>query len=143
MRFVPMSDDEVTELNQRFASAAPDELLSWALEQYGQTIALSCGFGLEGTCVLDMLAKIDRNAKVFTLDTGRLPQETYDLIQRCQDRYGLKIDIYFPGHAEVEQMIGQYGTNLFYKSREYRRLTASRWARATTPRSPITAWRRA
>jgi phosphoadenosine phosphosulfate reductase len=117
-----LSHEEINRLNEDFADKSPHDLLEWALQTFGNTVALSCGFGPEGMCSLDMLMKIDRKAKVFTLDTGRLPQETYDLMQRCNDKYGIKVDVYFPEQAEVEQMIKSYGVNLFYESMELRRL---------------------
>src|SRR5579885_395945 len=117
-----MTPGQVAELNGRFRDLAPREVVRWALAEYKTAIAFSCGFGLEGVCILDMIAKIDSNAKVFTLDTGRLPQETYDLIQRCKEKYKIDIQVYFPEHREVEEMIRSFGPNLFYESRELRRL---------------------
>jgi len=57
-----LSPEEVGRLNQEFADKSPDELLKWALKTFGNTLALSCGFGPEGMCSLDMLMKIDRSA---------------------------------------------------------------------------------
>jgi phosphoadenosine phosphosulfate reductase len=59
---------------------------------------------------------------VFSLDTGRLHQETYDLMDRIRNRYGLKIETLFPDAGEVERMVTNHGINLFYDSVEKRRL---------------------
>jgi len=58
---------------------------------------------------------------VLTLDTGRLPQETHDLIDRIRARYGIAIELLQPDVAEVKDMVATYGTNLFYQSAELRR----------------------
>ncbi len=66
----------------------PQELLTWALKTFAPKIALSCSFGApEGLVLLDMMHRIDPASRVFVLDTGRLPQATYDLIDRVRDRY--------------------------------------------------------
>ena len=66
----------------------PQQLLTWAIKNFAPKIALSCSFGApEGLVLLDMMHRIDPAARVFTLDTGRLPQATHDLIDRVRDRY--------------------------------------------------------
>jgi thioredoxin-dependent adenylylsulfate APS reductase len=69
-----------------------------------------------------MAASITPKVRVFSLDTGRLPQETYDLMDRVRNRYGIKIETLFPDAAEVEKMVTNHGINLFYDSVEKRRL---------------------
>jgi phosphoadenosine phosphosulfate reductase len=71
--------------------------------------------------VIDMLMKLDRSARVFTLDTGRLPYETYSLMEAIRERYGLAIDVYFPRADAVEAMVREQGVNLFYRSIENRK----------------------
>ena len=70
-----------------------------------------------------MMANIDKNrAKVFTLDTGRLNQETYDVMDAVRARYGIPIEAYFPDQKEVEDMVRSRGMNLMYESVENRKL---------------------
>ncbi|MFW5769056.1 MAG: phosphoadenylyl-sulfate reductase, partial [Spirochaetota bacterium] len=59
---------------------------------------------------------------VFTLDTGRLFQETYDLIEETARKYGLEIEVLFPDRSEIESMVKEHGPNLFYYSVENRKL---------------------
>jgi thioredoxin-dependent adenylylsulfate APS reductase len=66
--------------------------------------------------VLDMAHKINPNVRVFTIDTGRLPQETYELIERVRERYQLPIVVYYPNADELNQMVTKHGINLFYRS---------------------------
>ena len=58
---------------------------------------------------------------VFTLDTGRLPEETHALIDRVRDRYGIAIDVYLPDAARVESFVRTHGVNAFYDSVELRK----------------------
>jgi phosphoadenosine phosphosulfate reductase len=60
--------------------------------------------------------------RVFTLDTGRLNQETYDCMDAMRERYGIEIEVFFPNASSVEQMVRQNGLNLFYRSVEARKL---------------------
>ena len=99
-----------------------EQLLKHLLEQFADKIALATSFGAEDQVLTDMLCKIDRNAKIFTLDTGRLPQETYELMQATREKYGIQIDILFPDYKKVEEMVNKYGPNLFYNSIEERKL---------------------
>ena len=73
----------------------PSKILTWVVGNFHPRLALSCSFGNpEGLVLLDMMHRIEPAARVFVLDTGRLPQETYDLIDRVRDAYvtGLRRD---------------------------------------------------
>ncbi|HXH07808.1 MAG TPA: phosphoadenylyl-sulfate reductase [Vicinamibacterales bacterium] len=100
---------------------APD-LLRWALDTFGSRIALAASFGAEDVVLVDMLARLSREARVFTLDTGRLPQETYDLMDRIRERYALELEVFCPAAEAVESMVRRHGANLFYRSVELRKL---------------------
>jgi phosphoadenosine phosphosulfate reductase len=104
-------------------SASAQEILTWGLENFADKIALSCSFGApEGLVLLDMMHRIDSAARVFVLDTGRLPQATYDLIDRVRDRYDKTVEVIFPDAARVQSMVSESGLNLFYESVEKREL---------------------
>lgn len=112
----------IDELNVRFKNTAPRELLSWALTEYKGKIALSSSFSIEDQVLTDMICKIDPSTRIFTLDTGRLFPETYTLIEETKQKYNIDIEIFFPNYTDVENMVNQYGINLFYKSVECRKL---------------------
>jgi len=115
-----LSKEEIADLDRRFAEAAPEELLRWALSTFGRTMALAWS-GAEDVAVLDMMHRIDpKAARVFTLDTGRLNPETYDLMDRVRGKYGIEIEIVFPDAQAVEAMVRAKGVNLFYHSLENR-----------------------
>jgi len=103
---------------------APLELLRWGLDHFAPRIALSASFGSpEGMVILDMLHQVDpARTRVFTIDTGRLPQETYDLIDRVREKYGVEVEVYFPDAARVQQMVRSHGVNLFLESVDFRKL---------------------
>jgi phosphoadenosine phosphosulfate reductase len=77
-------------------------------------------FGAEDMVLLDLIAQHARGIGVFTLDTGRLPEETLALIDRARDRYGVAIEVYFPDAARVESFVRDNGVNSFYTSVELR-----------------------
>ncbi|MDI6783948.1 MAG: phosphoadenylyl-sulfate reductase, partial [bacterium] len=79
-------------------------------------------FGAEDMVLTDMLLKINPQARIFTLDTGRLPQETYAVIEQIREKYAAIIEVYFPNTASVEKMENKHGPNLFYKSIDFRKL---------------------
>src|SRR5262245_33526199 len=99
------------------------EILTWGIKNFSPKIALSCSFGApEGLLLLDLMHRIDTRSRVFVLDTGRLPQATYDLIDRVRERYDKPIEIVFPRAEDVEAMVRSRGVNLFYESIENRQL---------------------
>lgn len=108
--------------NDDWESKTPEEILAWALGEFQPRIALAASFGAEDVVVLDMLTKLNPEARVFTLDTGRLPAETYALMDAIRERYGLSIEVYFPQAEAVEAMVRERGVNLFYRSIEDRKL---------------------
>jgi phosphoadenosine phosphosulfate reductase len=71
---------------------APEALLRWALEEYGSEVALATGFGVEGCVLVHMLASLDRNARIFYLDTDLLFPETYKLRDQLTARYGVRFE---------------------------------------------------
>ena len=78
--------------------------------------AFACSFGAEDMVVLDAIAGNARRIEVFTLDTGRLPEETQALLETVRDKYPVAIRTYFPNAAAVQDWVEQNGPNAFYKS---------------------------
>ena len=99
------------------------ELLDWAIEKFHPRLALSCSFGdPEGMVLLDMMHRIEARSRVFVLDTGRMHQETYDLIDRVRDRYDKEVEVVLPDSDAVQEMVREQGMNLFYESLQKRKL---------------------
>lgn len=99
------------------------DLLAWAFGKFHPRLALACSFQAEESVLIDMLYR-ERGAdfRLFTLDTGRLNQETYDCMDAIRERYGIEIEVFFPDHKLVQRMVRQHGLNLFYQSIEQRKL---------------------
>lgn len=107
--------------SRAFESWQPEPLLRWAIENFHPRLALSASFGApEGMLLLDMMHAIEPSSRVFVLDTGRMHEATYDLIDRVRDRYDKAVEIVFPRADEVEEMVRTKGANLFYESLENR-----------------------
>lgn len=117
-----LSAGSLSELNDRFRDASPEALLRWAVDTFSPRLGLASSFGAEDVVLIDMLSRFEPPTRVFTLDTGRLPAETYALMEAIRDRYGLAIEVYFPQAEAVEAMVREHGVNLFYKSVENRKL---------------------
>jgi len=114
--------DKIDALNRQFADASPEEVLLWFVTEYAGKIAFSTSLGTEDQVITHILSGLKKPVKIFTLDTGRLFQETYDTLDITQKKYGLPIEVYFPDVARVEEMVNTRGINLFYNSVENRQL---------------------
>ena len=117
---VPLS--EIDEVARQAETWTPQEILTWALERYHPRIAFASSFGVEDVAVIHMLSEINKDARVFTLDTGRLNPETYDVMERIRDAYGTKIEVQFPERAAVEKLQNERGFYSFRNSIEDRKL---------------------
>lgn len=109
-------------LDAELESKTAEEILEWTLQKYQEKIALASSFGAEDVVLIDMLVKINSSARIFTLDTGRLHQETYDVMDKIREKYKINIEVYFPDTESVQKMVNEFGFNLFYKSIELRQL---------------------
>lgn len=107
-----------TELGGKEAFAVVSKVVSL----YGNEAALSTSFSIEDQVITDMLSRITSHPHVFTLDTGRLPEATYKVLERTREHYNIEIRIYFPKYHSVEELVNTYGPNFFYQSVEKRKL---------------------
>jgi phosphoadenosine phosphosulfate reductase len=112
----------IKEWNLQLKDSTPEELMSFFLNKFPNEIVLSTSLGYEDQVLTKMLSTIGEEAKVITLDTGRLFPETYDLIDRTANKYGVNIEVFFPDSEKVESMVKEKGINLFYDSIENRKL---------------------
>ena len=103
------------------AHLAPEDVLRWAYETF-RRVAIVASFQAESSVLIDMASRIRQDVHVITLDTGRLPQATHDLIDRVRDRYAIDVKVVAPDARDLEQMVGSHGVNLFYSAPALRRL---------------------
>jgi len=115
-------DQEAESYNSRLQGLSPQEIIAFFAEEFRGRIAFATSLGAEDQVITEMVAGIDPVMKIFTLDTGRLFQETYDLLDITRRKYNLPIEISFPDAMDVEEMVNTRGINLFYDSIENRKL---------------------
>lgn len=107
---------------QRVLNEQPaEQILRRAASEFPGQVALASSLGLEDQVLTDMIARSGADIPVFTLDTGRLFPETYELIERTQARYGVRVRIWFPESTAVQEMVNRHGVNLFLDSIELRK----------------------
>jgi phosphoadenosine phosphosulfate reductase len=101
--------------------ASPQDVLAWALSTFHRDrIALCTSLQDEGMVLLDMAWRTWPAVQVFTIDTGRLPAATLDLMEQVRAKYGIRLEVLYPDADEVSQLITRHGINLFYESPELR-----------------------
>jgi phosphoadenosine phosphosulfate reductase len=106
----------------QLSTHSAEEAVQQSLEKFGAArIALASSFGAEDQVLTDMLVRINPAARIFTLDTGRVFQETYDTMQRTMERYHIGYEVCVPEAADVAALIAKDGPNLFYSSVENRK----------------------
>lgn len=112
-------------LRGELAGKAPYDVLRSALTIYGDDLRIASSFGAEDMIVLHEAARAAKDLgvvpRVFLLDTGRLHQETYDLVERARNRYKLPIEVYAPDTVAVEELVRTRGPNSFYTSVDERK----------------------
>jgi phosphoadenosine phosphosulfate reductase len=114
---------QIKKIAEEMEDKSAMEVLKWAINAYAPKIALASSFGAEDVILIDMMVKINKGkAKIFTLDTGRLNQETYDVMDAIRKKYDIQIEVYFPEQRETEEMVKIKGMNLMYESVENRKL---------------------
>ena len=105
---------DVAELATAYATKSPQEILKLAFEHFGDDLWISFS-GAEDVVLVDMAWKLNKQVKVFSLDTGRLHPETYRFIDQVREHYGISIDILSPERQAVEDLTREKGLFSFYK----------------------------
>ena len=116
-----MNPNILKELNAQTKHLTAAESLKWIADVYGKDARFSLGFGLEGMVIADMIFSQKLDIGVFTLDTGRLFVETYELFNKVYARYKQKIEVFFTESKAVEKLLTEKGPFSFYDSIENRK----------------------
>jgi len=114
--------EQVDNWNKELSKASPEEVIEFFHNIFGEKLALSSSLGAEDQVLTHMYANINEKPNIFTLDTGRLFPETYKLIAATNNKYNIKLKIYFPNTEEVEHMVNNKGIDPFFESIENRKL---------------------
>ena len=101
---VTFSPLETTEIARDLDGKSAEDVILWASNTFGERLVLSTSFQITGMVILDMLSKIAPETRVITLDTGRLPKATYDLIDEVQDQYDITIEVQYPDSSELKRL---------------------------------------
>jgi len=118
-----LDDLEVGELAVEYDPRDPEEVLEWAIRRFGvERFGIITSFQADGCALIDMAHQIHRKVRVITIDTGRMPQEQYDIIDDFRARYGIEVEVFSPDTEAVETMTRRHGVNLFRQSVEKRML---------------------
>ena len=112
---------DVQQINEQLASLSAAERLKWMSAQFPEGMVFSTSLGQEDQVITHLIARQSLPIQLFTLDTGRLFQETYDLLDKTIARYKVRIQAFFPQAAAVEQLLTEKGPNSFYESVENRK----------------------
>ena len=105
-----------------YGAAHPTEaLLSYVADLFPGSVRFSSSLGPEDQVLTDMIGRGKIGIQIFTLDTGRLFYETYDLLDKTTARYRIPVDVYYPEAAEVEALVRLRGINGFYESVDNRK----------------------
>ncbi len=115
------TETEVTKVAQRLESQGAEEVLQWGAQAFSPKIAFASSFGAEDVVVIDLMSRVKPQVTIFTLDTGRLNEETYEVMDRIRERYGASIVSYFPDREAVEKLEREKGFYSFRKSIENRK----------------------
>ena len=114
---IEFDDLEIGELATHYELEQPEDVLKWAMDTFDpRRFAIVTSFQIDGSVLIDMAARINPKVRIITVDTGRMPQEQFDIIDAFRQRYGLEIEILFPDARDVEALTKKHGPNLFYDS---------------------------
>jgi phosphoadenylyl-sulfate reductase (thioredoxin) len=105
------------ELIDQLNEMGPEEMLSWAYAHHGERAAIVTSFQNTGCVQIDMAHRVAPGLRVVTVDTLRLPDETYQLIEAIERHYGVQIERFKPDPVELERMVAQHGEYLFFDSK--------------------------
>jgi phosphoadenosine phosphosulfate reductase len=113
LRKLSMAPTDFEALNTGFAESRPKDIIRHAFEQHS-TIGVSFS-GAEDVILVDMAVKLNPNADIFTLDTGRLHPETYRFIEEVSKHYGIRIDVRTPEQASLQSFVKEKGLYSFFE----------------------------
>ena len=116
-----MSKKELVEkLNKELENKSTQEVVEFFFKNF-EKVALSSSLAAEDQVLTDLMLKENKNATIFTLDTGRLHPETYDVMDATNLKYGVKIDVFFPLNEKVQELYQTQGVNGQYENIENRK----------------------
>ncbi len=112
---------DVAAANEQLKGKSAQEILKWAYDTFGNDITCANSYSIEDVALMFMIHQINPQAPIFSLDTGRLHEETYEVMEACRENIGHPVQHYFPNTEAVEQMERAKGLYSFRESVENRK----------------------
>ncbi|MCT4581339.1 MAG: phosphoadenylyl-sulfate reductase [Flavobacteriales bacterium] len=116
-----MNKDTIEKISNQIESLSAVDTLKYIAEKHNGLAVFSTSFGQEDQVITDMILSNNIPIKIFTLDTGRMFEDTYRVMQRTNEKYQTKIAVYFPESSAVEKLYQEKGAYSFYESVENRK----------------------
>ena len=113
--------EEIEEANKKLENADAKEVLRWAIDRFSPKIGIASSFGAEDVVLMDLALKVRPDVKVFTLDTGRLHEDTYSVMEEVRKKYGKELVVYSPDTKALQELSEQKGFFSFKESVDNRR----------------------
>jgi len=114
--------DKLKGLETKFDGKDPEDIIGYFLDLFGDKLVFASSLSAEDQVLSHIALMINPKVRIFVLDTGRLNQETYDVMAKTMSKYNMRYEVYFPDSLSVEKMVRQNGPNLFYDSIENRKM---------------------
>jgi phosphoadenosine phosphosulfate reductase len=114
-------EDRIGEISKKIENLKPEEGMKYLSDCYPGKVVFSTSFGLEDQVITDMISTSNIPVRIFTLDTGRLFQETYDVMEYTKNKYKADIETFFPNTSAIEKLLREKGPNSFYHSVDNRK----------------------
>lgn len=108
-------------LTETYTSLSLEQGLRQLSLDYPKKVVFTTSFGLEDQAITHAILSNKIDIRIATLDTGRLFQETYDVWQKTNIRYGVNIEAFYPNEKEIKVFVEQNGPNAFYDSQDLRK----------------------
>lgn len=113
--------NKIEQFKKQLEGKETKDVLDFFLNKLDVNIALASSLGAEDQVLTDLMYEVNRDANIFTLDTGRLPKQTYDLIERTNEKYKKNIKVFFPQTQKIESLVNEKGMFSFYNSIDERK----------------------
>jgi phosphoadenosine phosphosulfate reductase len=116
-----LKKENIEKIQAEIKGKSTEEVLTYFINGYGKDLILASSLGAEDQVLTDLLIKIDPKSRIFVLDTGRLNQETYNVMAETKEKYGISYEVCFPNQSDVENLLGKKGPNSMYESIDNRK----------------------
>ena len=115
--------EAIENIADEMQNASAKDILQWGIDVLGIShFALASSMGAEDQVLTYIFTQLNAKARIFSLDTGRLHQETYSVMSKSMQKYGFCYEVLFPNRVAIEETVSKYGPNFFYESIENRHL---------------------